>query len=113
MRKLMWAIIIIAIFALTMQAANSTAAYRVYKVKANQSVLGFMGPIGSKQFVSIRLKTAKRQEVKLLHRRSGPGLYTFYVKELIVKNEEGNIFTIQQEGYFVARRSQIIINKIQ
>ncbi len=80
-----------------------------YKIKKDITVLAFLGKPESRKLKTIRYTTFIEQDLTYLHNRGGPGIYAFYIEGLITKDENGNAKVITEQGYFLARRRQLII----
>jgi hypothetical protein len=93
---------------ISLLAISSTALAKdqYYKIRKDVKVLAFIGDPASRHCKPIRYTIAFDQKIRLLHKRSGPGVYAFYIENLIVKSEYG-VQAIKEEGYFLARTRHI------
>ncbi len=78
-----------------------------YWIGANITVLTFLGNPHSHQLKPVKFTTAVKQKVKLFHKKSGRGIYAFYLMNLIVLDEEGKRKLVRANGYFLAKRRQV------
>lgn len=105
----MYAVLMLAIVCLYL-SANAEAADKYYTIKNDVKVLAFLGDPNSRRCKPIRYITGIEQKIKLLHNRSGPGVYAFYLEGLLVKDEEG-FHVVEEQGYFLARKKYITLIK--
>jgi len=75
-----------------------------YVIDKDVTVLAFVGPLGSKKAEAVKYITAKRQVITLLHKRSGPGIWAFYLNKLMVRDEKGDMQILDVEGFFITKR---------
>jgi len=81
--------------------------YTHYVIEADVTVLAFVGPIGSLDTTPMKYVTAKRQVVKLLHKKSGPGIWAFHLYRVMVRDDQGNMTMLKEDGYFITKRKLV------
>jgi hypothetical protein len=57
------------------------------------------------------MTTYEKQKINLFHKKSGPGLYTFYLPGLVYKDYFGHRQQINKEGYFITKRRLVRASK--
>ena len=75
----------------------------LYLINKDIRILAFVGKPASRVIKPVLYYTAVKQYVTFYHGDSGPGLYAFYLKGLIVRNEDGKLMTAP-EGFFVVKK---------
>jgi len=96
-------LIIIICFSLV---TGSSAAYKkkkVYWIDKGITVLAFIGDPHSLKLTPVRFKTYEKQVIKLFHKKSGPGIYAFYLPGLKVRDMFGGKRIITN-GYFMVKK---------
>jgi hypothetical protein len=89
---------------------SSFAKTKYYRIKKNTEVLVFLGVPGSNEVIPVKYTTARDQNIKLFHKRSGPGIYAFYLEDLLIK--DGSTEKVAKgQGYFLAKKRQLIYQK--
>jgi len=78
----------------------------IYWVKKNVTVLVFIGDPNSLKLKTVQYTTSIKQRINLFHKKSGPGVYAFYLPGLIIV-EDGIIRKIKENGYFLVRRRHL------
>lgn len=91
--------------------APALASDTYYQIKKDIKVLAFIGDPNSRKCKPVRYTTAIDQKIKLLHKKSGPGVYAFYLEGLLVKGEDSMMSIINDQGYFLARTKYITLIK--
>jgi hypothetical protein len=76
----------------------------VYWIDGGREVLAFVGDSGSSAVVPVKFKIANKQKIELMHKKSGPGLYAFYLHGLVVKDENGENKILTTDGFFIAKK---------
>lgn len=74
----------------------------LYWVDAGLEVLAFVD--GKKP---VKLRIHERQEITLLHKRSGGGQYAFHLYGLIVSDIFGDSRVVMDEGFFICSKRKI------
>jgi len=69
-------------------------------------VLAFIGNPTTLDLVPVRLTSYEDQRVQFFHRRSGPGLHTFYLRGFRYKTDEG-YEVIRDHGYFMVHKRKL------
>lgn len=101
-------VLIIIMVAVWVDWAHADDTY--YRIQKDVRVLAFLGDPGSSRCTTTKYVTAIDQTVRLLHKKSGPGVYAFHLEGLMVK--EGSIMSvIKEQGYFLARTKYIKLIK--
>ena len=103
-------ILIICISLLTTPAFSKQKKTKHYWVDAGVTVLVFIGDPHSLDLQMVRMTTAEKQQIKLFHKRSGPGLYAFYLPGLVYKDDFGNKQITTQEGWFIAKKRLVRVS---
>lgn len=102
MKRLIILIICISLF--NAPAFSKQKKTTNYWVGPGVTVLVFIGDPHSLDLQMVRMTTAEKQQIKLFHKRSGPGLYAFYLPGLVYKDDFGNKQTITKDGWFIAKK---------
>lgn len=76
----------------------------VYWIDKDVTVLAFVGHPHSLKVEPVKYTTFINQKVDLFHKKSGPGIYAFYLPGLVVKDSYGRPFKIRKEGYFLVKK---------
>ena len=107
-RVVMIVFVMIIIFgAIWADWANAATKTKYYKISGDVTVLAFVGPIGNRVVDPVKYTTAYAQVITILHKKSGPGLWAFHLPGLVAIDGTGQSFTVESEGYFVAKRRQV------
>lgn len=77
-----------------------------YWIKKNVTVLVFIGEPNSLKLKTVKYTTSTKQRINLFHKRSGPGVYAFYLPGLIIV-EDGITRKIKQNGYFLVKKRHL------
>jgi hypothetical protein len=101
MKKLIFIIIVICF-----PLSSANAKTKLYWIDKGITVLAFIGNPYSQNIIPIKLTSSKKQKIRLFHKKSGPGIYAFYLKGLSIKNKHGQIKTVTKRGFFLVKRSQ-------
>lgn len=101
MKKLIFIIVVICFLSPSVHAKT-----KFYWVDKGIIVLAFIGNPYSQNVIPIKLTSSKKQRIRLFHKKSGPGIYAFYLKGFSVKNSHGQIKTVTKKGFFLVKRSQ-------
>lgn len=104
-------IFVMAIFFGAILADWAHAADKVYIINPEVEVLGFLGDPGSLDVIPMKFVTAEKQLARLLHKRSGPGLYAFHIYGLVVKSGSGIPYAVASDGFFVIHRKHVKLHK--
>ena len=97
-------ILIICISLLTTPAFSKQNKIKHYWIDKGVPLLVFIGDPHSLDLQMVRMTTYEKQEIKLFHKKSGPGLYAFYLPGLVYKDDFGNKQTITKNGWFIAKK---------
>jgi len=100
--------IIVFIFSVCSAMSKRTNEYWIDK---NVTVLAFIGSPVLSSSIPIRITTYEKQPIILLHKKSGRGIYAFYLKNLIVKGKHGRKHIIKKEGFFVVKKKLLSHSK--
>jgi hypothetical protein len=100
--KIKFLLYVLAILTIGLNAyPGLTSKYTTYWIKGDVTVLAFIGEPDTLNLQMIRYTTYCDQQVTLLNRESGPGIYSFYLFGLIIKDENGNRKRINENGFFL------------
>lgn len=97
--------ICVVLFILLSFTGTSMSA-QLYKIKGGTDILAFVGKPTSSNVKPVKYKIVRDQYVSLFHKRSGWGIYAFYLKGLKVYDERG-IYTTAPEGFFVIKKRMV------
>ena len=97
--------ILLIILSLTLPA--NSAQSKEYWIDGNRELLVFVGDPVTTRTVVGKLTTFGTQRIKLMHKKSGYGLYAFHLKGLEVKNDRGQMIVVDTHGFFIAKKSWI------
>lgn len=75
-----------------------------YWIDSDREVLTFIGDPTSLKTVVVKFKTSRKQKIRLIHKKSGPGLYAFNLYGLYVMDSNGKETVIRLQGMFVAKK---------
>jgi len=95
---------------LTTPAFSKQKKTKHYWVDAGVTVLVFIGDPHSLDLQMVRMTTAEKQQIKLFHKRSGPGLYAFYLPGLVYKDDFGNKQITTKDGWFIAKKRLVRVS---
>jgi len=96
-------IIFISIFIFSVYSIAMSKRAKQYWINKNVTVLAFIGNPNSSSLTPVRFVTYEKQPIVLMHKKSGRGIYAFYLKNLIVKGDYGRR-VIKKEGFFVVKK---------
>lgn len=111
MKKIITAVVICFILAITNSCLSKTDEEQYYWIDKWVTVLGFVGDPNSLNFTPVKFITYRKQRIKLFHKKSGPGLYAFYLPNLLIQNEYGLENSVWRNGFFVVKKSQVRLHK--
>jgi len=99
-------IVISMVIFVSISSAESQAS-SIFYISKGVKVLAFVGgPPDSLSLKPIRVTSYEDQEIYLLHKDSGPGLYSFYLKGFKYEsNDEYGSF--DDDGFFVVSRRKV------
>lgn len=86
--------------------ANAADKTLFYVIPKGTKVLAFVGDPHSLNVKPIRLTSYEDQPVLIFHKKSGPGVWSFYLKGF-EHNEQGRKVTISDNGYFMVSRRKL------
>lgn len=78
-----------------------------YIIPKGTQVLAFLGDPHSLDFKPVRLTSAEDQTVLIFHRRSGRGIWAFYVRGFSHLDPRVGATLISDNGYFVISKYKI------
>jgi hypothetical protein len=84
--------------------AGTAIAQDFYRINKDVKVLAFVGKPSSLNTKAVQYTTAVKQYITLFHKRSGPNLYAFHLKGLIVKGKDGEPRTVKNDGFIVVKK---------
>ena len=96
--------IIIICLALVTGSSAYNKREKVYWIDKGITVLVFIGNPHSLKLTPVRMITYKKQVIKLFHKKSGPGIYAFYLPGFVSKDIFGRERIITYDGYFMVKR---------
>lgn len=102
-----WIICTVIILVFCMCDIVEAKEKETFWIRSNTTVLCFLGKPTGLDLKTIKLTTYKKQEVVLFHKDSGPGIYAFFIKGLVVFDDNGKDTKVKTVGYFLAKRSQV------
>ena len=97
-------IIIIMCFVLSTGSSAYNKKKKVYWIDKGVTVLAFIGNPHSLKLHPVRFTTYKKQVIKLFHKKSGPGIYAFYLPGFAAKDIFGGERIIPYDGYFMVKK---------
>ena len=104
LRYLLLASLGIVVFMVIYVTGSSASKERnVYWIDKGVPVLAFIGNPHSLKLKPVRFTTSEKQPINLFHKKSGPGIYAFYLPELAVQSTIGKR-TLSMDGYFLVKR---------
>ncbi len=103
-KYLLMAIIISITLSTVSSAKNKNET--LYWIDGGITVLGFVGDPHSLKLIPIRFTTYEQQTIKLFHKKSGWGLYAFYLPDLVVRVSGGKSI-IMDDGYIIVKKRHI------
>lgn len=103
----LWVTCAVIVFVLVMCGVLDAKDKEAFWIDKDVTVLVFAGDPYSARVQPIKLTTFERQQITLFHKDSGPGIYAFFVKGLIIYGKTGKRAKAKIDGYFLAKRSQV------
>jgi len=104
-------LILIFIFFFSFMLAHSDSAKKIYWIDEDITVLTFLGNPYSKNVTPIKVTTSKKQKIYLFHKKSGPGIYAFYLEGLSTKNQFGMTIVMDKKGFFLAKSKEVRLSR--
>jgi len=100
----------IIILILSLSFTSNAGKSKTYWINGGREVLAFVEiDPGSNQFMPVKLTISGRQQITLKHKRSGPGLWAFELKGLIVEDDAGPKLPLELEGYIIVKKRWLTI----
>ena len=96
--------IIIICFTLSTGSSAYNKKERIYWIDEGITVLVFIGNPHSLKLTPVKMTTYKKQVIKLFHKRSGPGVYAFYLPGFVSKDVFGKRSIVSDDGFFMVKR---------
>ena len=106
MRKIIYLIMIIGFL-----ASGSTAFAKkslFYILPKGTKVLAFVGDPHSLNVTPMRLTSYENQSILIFHRKSGPGIWSFYLRGFVHDDKIRGRVEIPLNGYFMVSKRKII-----
>lgn len=88
----------------------SNSSPKIYWVDKDLTLLAFVGKPTSSSVTPKKIVTYEKQQIKLFHKKSGRGIYAFYLKGLITRDYLG-LKAIEPEGFFLVKRKNVRLSR--
>jgi hypothetical protein len=95
----------ITLLILSMSVTSHGAKTTEYWIDAGREVLVFIGDPGTTETTTVKFKIGQKQIIRLMHKKSGYGLYAFHLRGLVIQDEYGEKKVIDSDGFFIAKKS--------
>jgi len=82
-----------------------------YWIDSDQRILAFVGKPHARVIKPVLFETATKQRILLFHKDSGPGVWAFYLKGLVVKDQDGFAKSVRKDGFFVVKKRLVRENR--
>ena len=99
-------IVILIVVSVTSSSAESSLK-GIYYISKNVKVLAFYGDPHSLNVTPLRLTSSERQKIRLFHKKSGPGIYAFYIEGFKYKTDD-DYEVVREKGYFLISRRKVM-----
>lgn len=99
--------IVVSFILSTGSSAHHKNKRTTYWIDGNKTMLAFIGDPNSLKLTPVKFTTSKTQTIKLLHKKSGPGLWAFKLPGLVVKDSFGRERVVMNNGYILVKRRWI------
>ena len=106
MKKFLLTILIVLVVSTTGSLAESRPE-GIYYISKNVKVLAFLGDPHSLNVTPLRLTSFEHQKIRLFHKKSGPGIYAFYIDGFRYKDGD-DYEVVREKGYFLVSRRKVI-----
>jgi hypothetical protein len=100
-------LILFAVMYLGIVKADAANKNLFYIIPKGTTVLAFIGDPHSLNVKPIRLTSYEDQNILIFHRKSGPGIWAFYLKGFSHLTSNGTKTIIPNDGYFMVSKRKI------
>ena len=87
------------------------AQTKEYWIDEGREVLAFIGDPSDLQVKPAKFKIAKTQKIRLIHKKSGPGVYAFDIKGVVILGENGRHHVIRVPGFIMVKAKYLRTTK--
>jgi len=100
-------IVIFMVIYVTGSSAHHKNKRTTYWIDGGITMLGFIGDPNTLKVTPVKFTTSKTQPIKLLHKKSGPGIWAFKLPGLEIKDSFGRERVVMNNGYILVKRRWI------
>lgn len=79
----------------------------IYWIDGGRTMLAFIGNPNSLKLKPVKFTTSRMQTIKLLHKKSGPGIWAFKLPGLVIVDSFGQERFVMTNGYILVKKKWI------